>query len=134
MQNLGQQREAATTIMNAGKAVPGIDNTPLGGKILSDIYHQTSQFIQDRYNFMNEYRAKNNGALVGADGAFAAQHQPQNYIAPVYARYGLDPDGGFANAQAVQNLVNKGYLTKADGVNIVRSHPEWKPGAVQGAQ
>jgi hypothetical protein len=135
-QNLGQQREAAQTIMNAGTAVPGIENTVLGGRVLSDLQNATAQYGIDRYNFMNEYQQNNGGIIQPAAGAFAAQHKPQDYIGQVFQKYGMTADGDWTSPLAVKAARDKGYLTTPEAQHILRMHPEWKPGGAQpqGAQ
>lgn len=114
---LGNQREAAQTIQNITEAVPSIDNTYLGGKVLIDTIKAQTQRVIDERNWDNAWIAKNK-TLLGAAEAFNAAHPPEQYAQTVLSKYGLNSKG-FSDPRTVIQLAQQGYLDKAQAKAIL---------------
>lgn len=117
---LGNQREAAQTINNITEAVPGINNTYLGGKLLIGSIRAATQRAIDQRNFENAWQSKNQGNLTGAEEAFNAAHPAQDYANQVLGSFGMT-EKGFASPDAVLKAVQQGYLTRAQASTILKS-------------
>jgi len=124
---LGNQREAAQTINNiTTKAVPGIDNTFMGGKLVIESLKATTQRAIDQRNWENAWQARNQGNLNGADEAFNAAHPAQDYANAVLARFGMTPKG-FASPAALKAAVANGFMTPKQAAGIGREQfPDFK--------
>lgn len=75
----GGSREAASIVESTQKAVPGLDNTPMGAKLLLSSMKEGSQFLVDQHAFMAEWYQSHKGDMVGADVAFAKAFSPNKY-------------------------------------------------------
>ncbi len=117
---LGNQREAAQTISNITQAVPDIENTYLGGKLLISSIKAATQRAIDQRNFENAWQAdpRNQGNLTGAIEAFNKAHPAQDYAAKVMDSFGLDATG-FKSPQSVIQAVQQGYLTRTQASKIL---------------
>lgn len=78
-QMFGAQREAQTVFQAASAAVPSVENTPQGGKLIIRSLEQAMQREVDRRNFLTNWLNEHQGNLTGADEAFAQQYKPQLY-------------------------------------------------------
>lgn len=108
---LGQQREAAETIKNMNeKGVPGINNTYLGGKLMTASIRQATKRVIDMRNFENWWQAQTGGDLTGAEEEFNRLRPAQSYIKQALDEFGLTPLG-FKSLGALRDAVAKGYLT-----------------------
>lgn len=116
---LGNQREAAQTIHDITQAVPSINNSYLGGKILIDTLGAANQRNIDRRNFENAWQARNQGNLQGADEAFNEQAPMTQYTDAVLAKYGLGPSG-FETLPALENAARLGYISPKQAADIAR--------------
>jgi hypothetical protein len=117
---LGNQREAAETINNITGAVPNIENTYLGGKLLiASIRAATERAINQR-EFENAWQAdpQNQGNLTGSDIAFNKKYPATEYADRVLNSFGLDKTG-FKDSGAVISAYNKGWLTKQQAHDII---------------
>lgn len=131
---LGQQREAAQTIMNLTASVPGITNSYLGGKLITEGIRAATQRVLDQRNFENSWMQdpRNQGNLTGATEAFNALHPAQDYAAGVMQKFGLDKAGqGFASPEAVRTQVQQGYLSREQGLAVL--HRQWPNGPAPAA-
>lgn len=117
---LGAQREAAQTINKAIEAVPGMDNTYLGGKLLIGSIHAATQRVIDQRNFENIWQQKNQGNLTGAAEAFNKAFPAEDYAKQVMDKFGLSQKG-FTSPDAVAQAVKQGYLTKQQATDILYS-------------
>jgi hypothetical protein len=120
-QMLGAQREAAQTIAGMAEAVPGIDNSYLGGKLLVDTFRSAAKRVVDEREWDNRWASANGGNLTGAAEAFNRAHPAQDYANTVFDKYGLRADGKFKSPQNVLDYVARGYLTKEQGLDILNS-------------
>ncbi len=125
-QMMGEQREAAETIKNAMRAVPGIDNTYLGGKIISSILAAGSKRMEDEYYFKEKWKDDHQGDLTKATGAFNRAHPAENYTKSILDNFGLN-EKGFKSFQALEDQYRKGFLTAKQAAEIARKQG-LKPG------
>lgn len=124
-QFFGQQREAAETIMNFSKAVPGTENTYLGGKLVLGGIAASTQRVIDQRNFENEWQAKNQGNLTGAVEAFNRLHPAEQYAKGVLDSMGMT-ETGFKTPEAVRDAYAKGYMTADQAKAAIHSQfPSW---------
>lgn len=126
---LGNQREAAQTINNiTTKAVPGIDNTYMGGKLVIEGLKAATQRAIDQRNWENEWQRRNQGNLNGADEAFNARFPAKDYAEAALAKFGLTGKG-FVSPEAVGEAVRAGYMTKAQGIDVLHNQfpDQFKP-------
>ena len=127
-ENFGGGKEALGIVENSLKGVPSINNTPLGGMLVSDIMKGFSQWAVDNRNFKQQWLAKSNGDLRGSDTAFANAYPPSSYIKPVLEKYGLKPDGsGFNSLADLQTLVKQGLMPEAEARAQAIKQGLWKP-------
>ena len=78
-QMFGAQRESQLVVQGASKAIPGAENTPLGGKLVLKSLEQTMLREIDRRNFETNWFNAHSGNLIGANEAFNTQYKPQLY-------------------------------------------------------
>lgn len=118
--SFGAQREAATVIMNAIEAVPGLSNTYLGGKMLVNSLQSTSKRAQDEYEFKQIWANQRDGDLRGADTAFQEAHPAELYKEQMMARFGL-PQGGWKTLAELQEAVKQGLVSETDAEVLARA-------------
>jgi hypothetical protein len=112
---LGNQREAAQTINSiTTRAVPGIDNSYMGGKLVIEGLKATTQRAIDQRKWENAWQAKNQGNLNGAAEAFNSAYPAESYAHAVLDKFGIGPKG-FRSPQAIVDAVAAGYMTPAQG-------------------
>lgn len=119
---LGNQREAAQTITSITGAVPNVENTYLGGKLLIGSIRAATQRAIDQRNFENAWQAdpKNQGNLTGAAEAFNKKYPATHYADTVLDAFGLDKIG-FKSAKAVVDAYNSGWITKQQAQDIAKA-------------
>jgi hypothetical protein len=122
---------AASTISNLTKAVPGLDNTYLGAKLLITGYKQLLQRDVDYHDFQTQWLADHNNTLVGSDVAFNKAHPPQEYAKQAYDSMGMT-EKGFKSPQNLRDAVKQGWLKPQEAANIAKQ--QWPNGPPQGAQ
>lgn len=124
---LGNQREAAETINNITAAVPNIENTYLGGKLLIASIRAATQRAIDQRQFENAWQQdpKNQGSLLGADVAFNKKFPATEYASKVLDEFGLDRTG-FKSPPDVIAARNKGWLTQKQAQTIMEKEG-WIP-------
>ena len=98
---LGTQREAAQTISSMGEAVPNINNSYLGAKMLVETFRQMSKRVMDERAFDNWYMQQTRGNLTGAEEAFNQLHPAQEYARQAMDKFGMDQSGKFKDPQTV---------------------------------
>lgn len=116
-QFLGGQREAAQIITGVTSAVPNVENTYMGGKLVLNGVKAGAQRLIDMRNFENAWQAKNQGNLTGADEAFSKLHPASEYTNKILSDMGLQA-GGFKSIDTLRNAVKMGYLTSDQGRSI----------------
>lgn len=115
---LGNQREAAQTINNiTTKAVPSLDNTPMGGKLIIEGLKAATQRVIDQRVWEEAWQAKNQGNLNGALARFNKEYPAESYADRVLEEFGIGPKG-FVSPEAIAAAVRNGYLTVAQGKKI----------------
>jgi len=75
----GGSKEAASIIHSTQAAVPNIENTPQGFKLLVNGYKEAARWQMDQHAFMTNWYAQHAGNMVGADVAFTQQYRPEMY-------------------------------------------------------
>ena len=75
----GGSREAASIVHSTQSAVPNIENTPQGGKLVLNGIREGAQWVQDQHEFMANWSQTHAGNMVGADVAFNKQTPSQMY-------------------------------------------------------
>lgn len=120
-QAYGQSHVAADTIHGVTQTVPQLSNSYLGGKLLVGGLQATSQRILDQRAFEQQWKAQNNGRLIGADESFNRQFPASSYADKVLSAYGMDATGHFNSLEDVVPLVAKGLLTKEQAIAIAKS-------------
>lgn len=105
----GGGREALGTIQNAIAAVPGLDNTPLGGRLLAGVLKAGAQWQLDQRRYKQMQMNQTRGDLTGSDEAFARLYPPTSYVEPVLKQFGLGPKG-FESRDAVKAAFQQGLL------------------------
>lgn len=127
---LGQQREAAQTIQMSLQTVPGIENTPMGAKLIAGGLQAIAQRVIDERNFKARYLAENQGNLQNADVQFNRQHPASTYAAGVMKQYGIGAKG-FNSPQDVAKAYQQGYLSRGDAGKILQDQFKIAPGTGQ---
>ena len=78
----GHSRQAASTIMNATGAIPGINNSPLGVIAVSSNIHEGANVATDLHEFKQLVNDKTQGAgLTSAETDYLKVHPPEQYSA-----------------------------------------------------
>lgn len=122
-QNLGAQREAASVIFGLMQAVPGIDNTLLGDRLISRSLRAMNQYEIDRREFQEEWNSRR-GALGGSVAAFNRTHPAKDYFTAVLKSMGMD-EHGFESPIAIQQAMANGYLSKDEAAKfLVEQFPD----------
>jgi len=96
----GHQREAGTVVATAGQAVPGIENSFLGNKLVLEELKSGVKRYQDMYGFTQHWMMTHRGDPQGADIAFNKLHPAQDYENKVLSDFGLTRNG-FRNQSAI---------------------------------
>jgi hypothetical protein len=121
-QSLGVQKEAAQTIQSMMKSVPTIENTYLGGKLLTAGVSAMFDRSIDERNYIDYVRKINGGDIQGAAEKFNAEHPAQQYAENVLSKFGLvtGPGGGarFPDKAALMKAVQSGLVTREDARKI----------------
>lgn len=130
-QLLGNQREAAETIQSMEQAVPGINNSFLGAKVVMSMLNAGSQRLIDERNFKNAWSQKFGGNLSGAAEAFNNAKPATSYVADAFGSLGMTPGGAFQTPEAVRHAVQMGWMTRSQGVKALET--QWPNGHPQGA-
>lgn len=117
-QMLGGQREAAQIITGITQSVPGVENTYMGGKLVSAGIQAATQRAIDQRNFENTWQAQNQGNLTGAAEAFNKAHPADQYAKTVLDKFGLT-EKGFSTPEAVRAAKNAGYLTQQQALDLL---------------
>ena len=120
---LGDQREAAETIRSMIHSVPGIANTYLGAKLVTDGLMAINRRAVDKYQFVQEARARNNGYAPNAEAVFDAKFPPSTYLQPIVEKYGMTPKG-FTSADAIAKNYAAGYMTRKQAEMAIDSLPK----------
>lgn len=116
----GQNHQAAQTISDMTKTVPSLDNTYLGGKLVSASLQAMAQRTLDQRQYQTEWAKANQGQLFGSDAAFAQEHPAQDYAQGVLDKFGLNSKG-FNTPQDVGKAHAQGYLTTPQAEQILHS-------------
>lgn len=119
----GQSHQAAQTIESLTAAVPGLDNTPLGAKLLINTYSAIAQRTVAERQFDNWYMQQPNqqGNLINAETEFNRLHPPEATANKVLGDLGMSANG-FSDPSVVANYVRQGYLSRDQGAKILQQH------------
>lgn len=112
-QAFGGGREAQQTIAAALQAVPGMDNSYLGNKLVLETLRQAAYRIQDLNQFKLQWLRQQGGRvsdLTGAEQEFNRIHPPEEYANRVLEAHGLSKDG-FTSEAAIMNARQHGWIT-----------------------
>lgn len=104
-QSFGFGREAQSIVENATKAVPGIDNTYLGGRLVAEELLAVADRAVDRFNFLTAWKDAHGGYLDGAEAEFNKQNPVSRYTDPVLERYGLTKSEGWLPADKLAQRI-----------------------------
>lgn len=126
----GGNHEAAQTIMNMTQSVPNIENTYLGGKLVTEGIRQALQRVVDMRNFQSTWAQQNQGNLTGSIEAFNRLHPAEDYANTALARFGLGT-GGFQSPDAIRQAYRSGYLTLDQAKSL--AHQQF-PGGPNGSR
>jgi hypothetical protein len=104
------------------KSVPTIENTYLGGKLLTSSMEAMFDRAIDQRNYIDYVRKINGGDIQGATEDFNREHPAEHYAENVLHQFGLvtGPGGGaeFPNKAALMNAVSRGLVTRDDARKI----------------
>ena len=112
--NFGGGREALGVLENAISSVPGIDNTALGGMLVSDVLKASTDWKAAQQPFKQDWLQRTGGPgfagdLTGSDSAYLKLHPPSAVIQPVLDKYGLGSDG-FKSEADLAKMFNEGLI------------------------
>lgn len=117
-QTLGAQREAASVIFSTIQAVPGLDNTLQGNRLVSASLRAAAQRVLDQRVFQEEWLKRNQGDLTGSLTAFNKAHPGRDYLEQALNSVGMT-EGGFASPEAIRQAKEGGYLTEQEAYDIL---------------
>jgi len=106
---LGAQREAGNVIMGIVGSVPGVENTYLGGKLVSAGLKAVAQRAVDMREFQLDWQDKHQGNLIGSAEAFNKLYPAKKYAQDVLSSMGMTSKG-FASPQEKERAQKLGYL------------------------
>lgn len=121
----GAGREAAQTIQSMTSSVPSVDNTYLGGKLLTAGIGAMLQRAVDERNFKLKWANDNQGNLAGAAEKFNELHPAEGYAEGVLDSMGMTADG-FKAPEDVGKAVRHGLLTPEQGKKILQDQFKFK--------
>lgn len=129
--NLGQSHVAAESINRVAQTQPGLENSPLGAMLLTDINKAQVQQFLDQNAFRTAWRGVNYNRMLGADPAFNNNHSMDRYTNEVYRQYNMLPTGQFRQDQASFDNVRRmahGGLISGDNLPSVlnQNFPNWQ--------
>jgi hypothetical protein len=125
-QQMGAQREAASVVSNAIQAVPNLDSTVLGSKLISDSLRAQSHRVIDRRYFQQEWARRNSGDLTGSAEAFNKAFPEKEYFETVLKSMGMS-EKGFEDPTAIQRAYKAGYLSDEEAVNfLMEQFPQFR--------
>jgi hypothetical protein len=75
----GGQREAAAILTSTQSAVPNIENTPQGAKLVLNGILEAARWQSDQHTFATNWYRQHAGDMVGSDVAFAQAYRPEMY-------------------------------------------------------
>ena len=116
-QNFGVQREASTVIERSIAAVPGIENTVLGARILSDSLKAFAQRAIQEQQYINVFMQKSQGNPTNALESFNKLYPTQDYAQTVMAKYGITPDGQWTSPKSIRQAELGGLITHKQAVD-----------------
>lgn len=113
----GSQHVAYGTLERGIESVPGIENSYLGGKLLTEGLRAVAKRAIAQHVFQQAWQQQR-GTLAGSDLAFNAQFPPSQLADQVLGKYGLT-ENGFESPAAVGRAVQQGFLTPENGRKIL---------------
>jgi hypothetical protein len=132
-QFLGKQREAAQTIQVALRAVPGIENTYLGNKLVLEGLRSAASRTVDLQRFQQQWLSNpnNHGDLTGSENAFNSRvgNRPEDYANVVLNNFGLTKQG-FQSQAAINRAVSNGWITPEVAAEAHNKLPAARPETV----
>lgn len=119
----GIQREGQETVKNAIRTVPGIENTPLGARMVSAVTEAVAQHQIDQYKFQQSYFSdpRNGGQVTGSAIEFNKQHSIDDYIQRALGGLGFASDGSWKDVPALNNAVAKKWITGDQAAKAARA-------------
>jgi len=132
-QNFGGSREAMGVIENGIHAVPGIENTPLGGMLVADLLSASSNWYAAQRPFKLDWIQRAHGDLTGADAAYTSLHPPSELVEQVMRKYGIGAQG-FMSAKDVIARHDEGLLSNQMTYEELHSHSWMSDGAFEAAK
>lgn len=127
--NLGNGHAAAETINGITQAVPSVDNTYLGAKLVNASIQAQFKYAADEYNFVNQAAKLNGGDIRDAYAEFAKQHPAEDYAKQVMQSFGLEhgvnlvptkAGVGFKSLDDVKTAVSNGLLSRDEARAIAK--------------
>ncbi len=127
---LGNQREAAQTITGITQAVPSVDNTYLGAKLVNASIKAQFQWAKDEVTYAAEVANNNNGDIRSAFTDFAKEHPAQGYADAVLQQFGLvktKAGVGFPDVAGVKNAIKSGLISPEEARAIAKQQFDYTP-------
>ena len=118
----GAQREAGSVIMSALQAVPGMDTSLLGNKLVLEGLRADSRRDQDLYKFQGQWMNTHHGDLTGADAVFNRLHPPEQYAQAVFNKMGFGPNG-FTSRAAILNANAHNWINPEQAQRELKKFP-----------
>lgn len=127
-QFFGAAREAATVVQSSMAAVPGINNTFLGGQLVNRMIEVMAQRTLDEEIFKQKFAAANRGDLRGWDIEFNKQHDIGQMTQSVLSEFGMGRNGfknrdGSLNLEGLRQAHLRGYLDKGQVQDVIDGKP-----------
>jgi len=89
----GYQREAGSVVAAAGRAVPDVDKTLMGDKLVLENLRAATKRTIDQHEFQLEWARTHHQDLTGADVKFNQAHPTEGYSDSTLRKFGLTRDG-----------------------------------------
>jgi hypothetical protein len=119
----GGQREAASIVQSTQGAVPGIENTPMGGKLVLNGIREAARWQMDQHTFMTNWFYQHAGNMVGADVAFSQKYPPQMYTRRAISQVRPYEIPGDDPKELQRYLPGTQVTVKSDPAHAVRTIP-----------
>ena len=101
-------------------ANPGINSSPLGGLLLSDLLSAAANWKKDQGTYLQNMANRNRGDIRNGEESFRQDFPPTAYISKVLDKYGIGSNGEFKAPEAVRDAYRDKLITRDMAAKILK--------------